>query len=83
MDYLEEKNIINFLTGKHDANSERIKRFLAMLDLSRMPSSPLYELAQRIINIPEFKIFDIIIDFDFALGIISQFSQVVDFNIVT
>lgn len=56
----KEENLRKGLEKKRDPESERIKRFLAMPDLSRTPGSPLYEMANRIINLPEFKGFDII-----------------------
>ncbi|OHA88945.1 MAG: hypothetical protein A3C70_00320 [Candidatus Zambryskibacteria bacterium RIFCSPHIGHO2_02_FULL_43_14] len=43
-----------------DPESERLKRFLNMPDLTRVPGSPLYELVERLIKLPEFKDFDII-----------------------
>lgn len=48
------------LENKHDADSERIKRFLAMPDLSRSKDSPIFELIARIINIKRFSNFDVI-----------------------
>ena len=48
------------LEKKHDADSERIKRFLAMPDLSRTSGSPIHELAQRILKIPRFSKSDVI-----------------------
>ncbi|MEK7162381.1 MAG: hypothetical protein AAB730_00805, partial [Patescibacteria group bacterium] len=56
----EEKDILKALAKKKDPESKRIERFLKMPDLSRSPDSPLHELAQRIINIEDFKDFDII-----------------------
>lgn len=56
----EEKNLIKALAERHDPESERIKRFLAMPNLSRAPGSPLYELTQRIVGLPDFKDFDIV-----------------------
>lgn len=46
------------LESRHDAESERIKRYLNMPDLSRTPGSPLYELVRRISRIPEYQDFD-------------------------
>src|SRR3989344_5743496 len=60
IDSTEEKEQIKSLAGRHDSEGERIKRFLAMPDLSRTPGNPLNELAQRIINLPDFKDFDIV-----------------------
>lgn len=48
------------LEKKHDPESERIKRYLAMPDLSRTPGSPLYELVTRLKQVPAQKDFDII-----------------------
>ncbi len=48
------------LEARHDAVSERLKRFLALPDLSRTPGSPINELAERITSIPDFKDFDIV-----------------------
>ncbi len=48
------------LAGKTDADSLRIKRYLDMPDLSRTPGSPIYELAQRIVALADFKHFDIV-----------------------
>lgn len=56
----EEKEILKTLASKTDAESKRMMRFLSMPDLSRSPESPISELAERIINLPDFKNFDII-----------------------
>ncbi|MBI2063210.1 MAG: hypothetical protein HYT61_03175 [Candidatus Yanofskybacteria bacterium] len=48
------------LESKNDPESLRLKRFLSMPDLSRTSGSPICELAQRIINLPDFKDFDIV-----------------------
>ena len=56
----EDKNALEVLNNRHDPEGERLKRFLAMPDLSRTPGSPIYELAQRIIGLPDFKDFDVI-----------------------
>lgn len=48
------------LEQKTDAESLRLKRFLAMPDLSRLPASPLNEMVQNILKIPNFKDFDVI-----------------------
>jgi len=56
-----EEKIIEALQKRHDPEAERLKRFLAMPDLTRTPSSPLADLVKRIINLPrflEFKILD-------------------------
>ena len=46
--------------SRTDAESARMKRFLAMPDLSRTPGSPLYEVVQRVLAIPDFKGFDVV-----------------------
>ena len=56
----EEEKLRQILETKGDPESERLKRFLNMLDLSRTPGNPLYELVERLINLPDFKNFDII-----------------------
>lgn len=48
------------LESKHDPESERIKRYLSMPDLSRTPGSPLFEIVQRVLSSPAFKDFDVI-----------------------
>src|SRR3989344_4147238 len=56
----EEENLRRQLEDRHDAESERMKRFLAMPDLSRTPDSPIHEIVQRILGISDFKDFDVI-----------------------
>src|SRR3989338_6487950 len=56
----EDKKALEVLNNRHDPEGERLKRFLAMPDLSRMQGSPIYELAQRIIGLEDFKDFDVI-----------------------
>lgn len=56
----EEENLKRQLENRHDAESERMKRFLAMPDLSRTPDSPIYEMVQRILSLPDYKNFDVI-----------------------
>lgn len=57
----EEKRLKKELDEKHNAESERIKRYLAMPDLSRLPGNPLYEIIQRILAWPSFEGFDTIV----------------------
>jgi len=54
----EEAEIIKNLEARNDAEAKRILRFLNMPDLSRDKASPLYELIERLVNLPEFKLFD-------------------------
>jgi len=56
----EEKTILEQLAKREDAEARRIERFLAMPDLSRTPDSPLAEMVQRILAIPDFKDFDVL-----------------------
>src|SRR3989344_8207129 len=56
----EEEKLLKVLESKTDPESKRLKRFLDMPDLSRTPGSPIYELAQRIVNLPDFKDFDVV-----------------------
>ena len=56
----EAASILNALADRHDPAGERMKRFLAMPDLSRTPGNPLHELTQRIVDLPDFKNFDIV-----------------------
>ncbi len=55
-----DQEIGKSLENRSDAEASRMKRFLDMPDLSRSPSSPIYELAKRIISLPYFKDFDIV-----------------------
>jgi len=56
----EESELLKGLEKRNDPESSRIKRYLAMPDLSRTPGSPIYEIVQRIIALPDFNGFDII-----------------------
>lgn len=54
------KELIAELETKHDADSERLKRFLALPDLSRTEGSPIAELITRIKAMPTFKDLDVV-----------------------
>lgn len=56
----EERNLRHSLESRHDTEAERIKRYLAMPDLSRTKGSPLYEITERVKTAPAFQNFDII-----------------------
>jgi len=56
----EEENLKQQLENRHDAESERMKRYLAMPDLSRTLGSPIHEIVQRVIALSDFKDFDVI-----------------------
>ena len=52
-----ERNLIETLQKRHDPEAERLKRYLAMPDLTRTPDSPLADLALRIVSLPRFSEF--------------------------
>lgn len=58
----EEKELLAELEKRTDAEALRMKRFLAMPDLSRKEGSPIHKLVKRILDIPDLKDFDIIKD---------------------
>ena len=56
----EQKKFVEMLSNKHDFDSERIKRYLAMPDLSRTKGSPINDIVERVIASPDFKDLDVI-----------------------
>ena len=56
----EEIEVINKLSKRHDAEAGRIKRFLAMPDLSRTSGSPLKEIVDRTSEVKSLEGFDVI-----------------------
>lgn len=56
----EEVQLRALVEGRSDIEALRIRRYLAMPDLSRTPGSPLCELVERIRAIPDFKNYDVI-----------------------
>ncbi len=60
IDTSEEQKIRAALAARHDAEAERMKRFLAMPDLSRTAGSPLAELVRRITELTYFDGFGVI-----------------------
>ncbi len=56
----EEASLRTILAARTDSEAERIKRYLAMPDLSRTPGSPLYEIVERVKAVPTLKDFDTI-----------------------
>lgn len=54
----EEKRLVKKLNKRKDFEALRIKRYLSMPDLSRTPGSPINEVVEKILAIPEFKNFD-------------------------
>jgi phenylalanyl-tRNA synthetase alpha chain len=57
----EQERILKTVDARTDAEAARIKRYLAMPDLSRTPGSPLYEIVQAAMNTQALKGFDNII----------------------
>jgi len=49
-----EEKLIEVLQKRHDPEAERLKRFLAMPDLTRTSTSPLADLVKRIASLPRF-----------------------------
>ena len=56
----EEEKLRKSLETKNDPESERLKRFLNMPDLSRISGSPLSEIVNRTLKVKGLKGFDII-----------------------
>ena len=56
----EETKLIQKLKERTDPEAMRMKRYLEMPDLSRTPGSPLFEMVERVKNVPLQKDFDII-----------------------
>lgn len=55
---IEEDFLRAGLEKRGDIDATRMKRYLAMPDLSRTPGSPLYEIVERVKALPVFKGFD-------------------------
>ncbi|MEK7124658.1 MAG: hypothetical protein AAB877_03210 [Patescibacteria group bacterium] len=56
----KEKSLIADLQNRNDIKAERVKRLLAMPDLSRKEGSPLKAIVDKVLEIPEFAGFDVI-----------------------
>ncbi|HBD24762.1 MAG: hypothetical protein A2566_00305 [Candidatus Zambryskibacteria bacterium RIFOXYD1_FULL_40_13] len=56
----KEEKLLEELNHRTDTESSRMKQYLAMKDLSRTPESPLFEMIERVTNIPILKNFDLI-----------------------
>lgn len=54
----KENELRKALDNRHDPEAERMKRFLAMPDLSRVAGNPINELVKRILAMPDYKNFD-------------------------
>ncbi len=57
----EQEKVLKTVDARTDVEAARIKRYLAMPDLSRTPGSPLYEIVQSACNTSVLKGFDNII----------------------
>ena len=55
-----EKNLVEELNKRNDIKAERIKKFLALPDLTKKENSPVKILFDQIINLPVFQDFDIV-----------------------
>lgn len=56
----EEKQLIENLEKRTDSEAERLKRYLALPDLTRTDGSPLKAVIDIVIDLPNFKNFDLI-----------------------
>ncbi len=56
----EQEKLLKYLESRTDSEAFRIKRYLAMKDLSRTDGSPLSEMVKRILAQDDFKNFDVI-----------------------
>lgn len=54
----EERELLANLDKRKDTEAGRMKRYLDMPDLSRTPGSPLYEMVERVKEVPSLKGFD-------------------------
>ena len=54
----EEEKLKKELEGKNDVYSMRLKRYLAMPDLSRTPGNPLAQVVSKVKEVPSLKGFD-------------------------
>jgi phenylalanyl-tRNA synthetase alpha chain len=60
VDMAEQNKILAELEKRNDADAERLKRFLALPDLSRTSGSPLKEIVDRASKVKSLKGFDVI-----------------------
>ncbi len=56
----EETRLSHELEARTDADAKRMLRFLKMPDLSRTPGSPIHEVVERVLALPDFQGFDVI-----------------------
>jgi len=57
----DQEKVLAALAVRTDVEAERMKRYLAMPDLSRTPGSPLYEIVEKARQVPVMRGFDNII----------------------
>lgn len=60
VDLREEKKLKKILDHKTDSESIRLKRYIAMPDLTRTEGSPLKTVVEQVIDLPNLKSFDLI-----------------------
>lgn len=56
----EQEKLLGGLTDSKDAESERLQRYVAMPDLTRLPGNPVRAITDIVLALPTFKGFDII-----------------------
>lgn len=61
IDTKEQETLLAGLNKRTDIEAIRMKRYLGMPDLSRTPSSPLFDIVSRVRNLPTLKDFDNIV----------------------
>src|SRR4030042_3256160 len=60
IDSPDEQKLSADLKHRDDPDALRLVRYLTMPDLSRTPGSPIYELVERIVDLPGFKDFTVV-----------------------
>lgn len=60
IDSPEDARLMSELEGREDAEAKRMLRYLDLPDLSRTSGSPINEMVERILALPEYKNFDVI-----------------------
>lgn len=56
----DEAKLLEALKKRTDFEAQRIRRYYEMPDLSRTEGSPIHEMVERVLAIPDFKDFDVI-----------------------
>ncbi|MEK7622200.1 MAG: hypothetical protein AAB415_03400 [Patescibacteria group bacterium] len=56
----EERQLRTELADREDAEGKRLRRYLSLPDLSRIPGSPLFALVEQVKKLPLFQTFDLI-----------------------